>query len=254
MNEIDFDNAKQFAQVLEALFLAADQALSLERIAGLFAQEQRPSAEQIQAGLERLALSLKQRSYELKQVASGYRLQIRAKYAPWVGRLSEERPQRYSRAMLETLALIAYRQPITRGEIEEVRGVAVNTQIIKTLLEREWVRTVGYKDVPGKPELLATTQTFLDYFNLGGLDELPNRFDLDKVKDKAMEQAAAAVPAQVGAGALEKESVHSSSQISFNTLLEELESMEHGLKTEFIDPAADCESNAVERLTGNPEL
>lgn len=106
-------------------------------------------------------------------MASGYRLQIRARFAPWVSRLFEERPGRYSRALLETLAIIAYRQPITRGEIEDIRGVAVSTGIIRTLLEREWIRIVGYKEVPGRPALFATTRHFLDYFNLRAIDDLP---------------------------------------------------------------------------------
>ncbi len=120
------------------------------------------------------------RGFELKKVASGFRLQIREEYAPWVGRLFEERPQRYSRALLETLALIAYRQPITRGEIEDIRGVTVSSNIIRTLLEREWVRVVGHRDVPGRPAMYATTKQFLDYFNLSGLDQLP---PLSEVRD-----------------------------------------------------------------------
>ena len=115
-------------------------------------------------------------------MASGYRLQIREKFAPWVGRLWEERPQRYSRAMLETMALIAYRQPITRGEIEDVRGVAVNSHIVKTLLEREWIRVVGYRDVPGKPAMFATTKAFLDHFNLKNLDDLPPLAELREIE------------------------------------------------------------------------
>ena len=115
-------------------------------------------------------------------MASGYRLQIREKFSPWVGRLWEERPQRYSRAMLETMALIAYRQPITRGEIEDVRGVAVNSHIVKTLLEREWIRIVGYRDVPGKPAMFATTKVFLDHFNLKNLDDLPPLAELREME------------------------------------------------------------------------
>src|SRR5690554_4573769 len=113
------------------------------------------------------------RGYELVEVASGYRFQVRSEYAPWASRLWEERPQRYSRALLETLAIIAYRQPITRGEIEDIRGVAVSTNIVKTLMEREWIRVVGHKDVPGRPAMYATTRQFLDHFNLTSLAELP---------------------------------------------------------------------------------
>tara|TARA_Y100001001_G_scaffold32748_1_gene27184 strand:- start:1055 stop:1564 length:510 start_codon:yes stop_codon:yes gene_type:complete len=120
------------------------------------------------------------RGFELKKVASGYRIQVREEFAPWVGRLFEEKPQRYSRALLETLALIAYRQPITRGEIEDIRGVTVSSNIIRTLLEREWVRVVGHRDVPGRPAMYATTKQFLDYFNLTGLDQMP---PLNEVRD-----------------------------------------------------------------------
>lgn len=120
------------------------------------------------------------RGFELRKVASGYRLQVREEFAPWVSRLFEEKPQRYSRALLETLALIAYRQPITRGEIEDVRGVTVSSNIIRTLLEREWVRVVGHRDVPGRPAMYATTRQFLDYFNLSGLGQLP---PLSEIRD-----------------------------------------------------------------------
>lgn len=240
MNKLDFDNLQQFANVLEALLLAVAKPLSIERIAELFDDDARPNTRQIKAGLEQLSLDIQGRSYQLSEVASGFRLQVRTEYSPWVGRLWEERPQRYSRAMLETLALIAYRQPITRGEIEDVRGVAINTQIIKTLLEREWIRVVGYKDVPGKPAMLATTKTFLDYFNLRGLDELPNLSELQDLQPVADELTAPVTVARAQMSAAEDASsiTNSSSQVSFSTLLEELESMEHGLITEFSDLAA----------------
>ena len=250
MNNLDFDNAQQFANVLEALLLAAAKPLSVGRIAELFDEDARPSASQIKAGLERLCADISERSYQLTEVASGFRLQVRTQYSSWVGRLSEERPQRYSRAMLETLALIAYRQPITRGEIEDVRGVAVNTQIIKTLLEREWIHVVGYKDVPGKPAMLATTKTFLDYFNLCGLDQLPNLSELqelqpalDELTAPLVTVAAVTVATTHASGADELGStVNNASQVSFSTLLGELESMEHGLTTDFSDLAiADSE-------------
>lgn len=255
MNNPDFDNAQYFANILEALLLAAAKPLSLERIVELFDEGTRPSHRQINAGLEQLAIDIAPRSYQLSEVASGFRLQVRPEYSTWVGRLWEERPQRYSRAMLETLALIAYRQPITRGEIEDVRGVAINSNIIKTLLEREWIRVVGYKDVPGKPAMLATTKTFLDYFNLRGLDELPNASALQELQASADEPvmqkvAAVAVTAQVSAGDTVIDSMNSSSQVSFNTLLAELESMEHGLTTEFSDPAMNSDDNAVDATTG----
>lgn len=221
MNDLDFDNAQQFSKVLEAVLLAAAKPLSIERIAELFDENTRPSASQIKAGLEQLANDIGQRSYQLKEVASGFRLQVRSEYATWVARLWEERPQRYSRAMLETLALIAYRQPITRGEIEDVRGVAVSTQIIKTLLEREWIRVVGYKDVPGKPAMLATTKVFLDYFNLRGLNELPNLSALKELQSASDELAApvTTMPAQAGISVEPDQPEHSAEQVSFSSLL-----------------------------------
>lgn len=240
MNNLDFDNAQQFAKVLEALLLAAAKPLSIEHIAELFDEDAQPNTRQIKAAIEQLSADITERSYQISEVASGFRLQVRAEYSQWVGRLWEERPQRYSRAMLETLALIAYRQPITRGEIEDVRGVAVSTHIIKTLVERGWIRVVGYKDVPGKPAMLATTKTFLDYFNLRGLDQLPNLSTLQELQPAADELTA---PIAVGTVAVAHASVaddlsstvNNASQVSFSTLLEELAGMEHGLITEFSD-------------------
>lgn len=159
--------------ILEAALLAAGGPLTIEQLRELFPEEERPDRAVLEAALEELGAEYGDRGIELLQVAGGYRIQVRATLAPWVGRLWEERPVRYSRALLETLALIAYRQPITRGEIEEVRGVAVSTHIIRTLLERDWVRVVGKRDVPGRPSLYATTRQFLDYFGLRSLSDLP---------------------------------------------------------------------------------
>src|SRR5262245_42160518 len=145
---MNFSDPQELATLLEGILLAAGKPLSLERLGELFEEEERPSPQQFRDALSILTLSCAGRAFELKEVASGYRLQIRERLSPWVGRLWEERPQRYSRALLETLSLIAYRQPITRGEIEDVRGVAVNTQIVKTLMDREWIRIVGYREVP----------------------------------------------------------------------------------------------------------
>ncbi len=161
-------------KILEAVLLAADHHLSVIQLDALFELDKdRPTRDEIRQALHEMAAEYQDRGYELKQVASGYRLQVRQKYAEWVGRLWEEKPARYTRALLETIALIAYRQPITRGEIEEVRGVSVSSSIIKTLLEREWIKVLGHKDVPGKPALYGTTREFLDYFNLKSRDELP---------------------------------------------------------------------------------
>lgn len=255
MNKLDFEHKQHFAKVLEALLLAAGKPLSVRRIAELFDEEHKPSIAQINAALEQLDLDTQERSYQLTEVASGFRLQVRTEYSSYVGRLWEERPQRYSRAMLETLALIAYRQPITRGEIEDVRGVAVSTSIIKTLLEREWITVVGYKDVPGKPAMLATTKTFLDYFNLRGLNELPNASALQDlqvtIKDKTLDQhTAEGAAVQIAVSGAPAQTLKNTSQVSFSSLLEELESMEDGLTTEFVDPAIDIEQNALKAITG----
>ena len=159
--------------ILEAALLAAEEPIPIDRLLTLFTEEQRPSREAVRTALQELHRDYTGRGVELIEVASGFRLQVPQSLAPWVSRLWQERPARYSQALLETLALIAYRQPITRGEIEEVRGVSVSTTIIKTLLEREWIKIVGYREIPGRPALYATTRTFLDYFNLKSLDELP---------------------------------------------------------------------------------
>ena len=137
-----------------------------------------PSREAILDALTSIQESCEERGFELKEVSSGWRFQVRADMARWVNRLWEEKPQRYSRALLETLSIIAYRQPLTRGDIEDIRGVAVSSHIIKTLTEREWIKVVGHRDVPGRPALFATTRQFLDYFNLKSLDELPSLREL----------------------------------------------------------------------------
>ena len=164
---------EQLQQILEAALLAAGQPLSPVQLAALFNDEERPPKGEISRVLEQLGNDCAKRGVELRKVASGYRLQVKQDLNEWVSRLWKERPPRYSRALLETIALIAYRQPITRGEIESVRGVSVSTNIIRTLQEREWIRVVGHRDVPGKPALFGTTSTFLDSFDLQNLDDLP---------------------------------------------------------------------------------
>ena len=159
--------------ILEAALLAAAEPLSVERLLALFEEGQRPAREAVRAALQELAHDYEGRGVELVEVASGFRVQVRQAFATWVSRLWEERAARYSRALLETLALIAYRQPITRGEIEEVRGVSVSSTLIKTLLERGWIKVLGHREVPGRPALYGTTRAFLDYFNLKSLGELP---------------------------------------------------------------------------------
>ncbi len=197
--------------IIEAALLCADQPLTLERLADLFDEDNRPAPEELQSALDAIAAEWAGRTLELKQVSSGYRLQVRQEYAPWVGRLAEERAPRYSRALLETLALIVYRQPITRAGIEEIRGVSVSTHIIKTLLEREWIRVVGHRDVPGKPALYGTTRKFLDYFNLQSLSELPALADIKPIDhlQKELDLAAAAIGAAAAAPAPEPGEVYS---------------------------------------------
>jgi len=238
---MNLTNPRELASLLEAFLFASGKPQSLERLFELFEVAERPEPAVFKKALERLRQSCEGRAFELVEVASGYRLQVREVYAPWVGRLWEERPQRYSRAMLETLALIAYRQPITRGEIEDIRGVAVNSQIVKTLLEREWIRVVGYRDVPGKPAMLATTKAFLDHFNLKSLDQLPPLASLRELEPEPLldfddEPAAPqSLQARADLALADEPVVAASEETSFSSLLAELDSMEQGLKTDFDD-------------------
>ena len=176
-------------EILEGALLADGEPLSKKQLAQLFDELERPSTADISTALESVAQRCEGRGFELAEVASGFRFQVRQHLSPWVSKLWVERPVRYSRALLETLSLIAYRQPITRGEIEDIRGVAVSSNIMKSLLEREWVKVVGHRDVPGKPAMYATTREFLDYFNLKSLDQLPPLAD---VKD--LETMTSALP------------------------------------------------------------
>jgi segregation and condensation protein B len=184
MNEIEIKN------IVEAALLAAGRPLAVEKLIELFAGKgvalERAA---VRSALETLSTEYANRGIELKEVASGYRIQIRARERAWLDPLFEERAPRYTRALLETLALIAYRQPITRAEIEEIRGVVVSSNIVRTLLERGWVRVVGYRDVPGKPSMLGTTREFLDYFGLKKLDDLPPLADLKEMYPEASPQA-----------------------------------------------------------------
>ena len=167
------DNGVETKQIIEGLLMAAGKPLPMSKIAEVFSEKERPEPDQLKAALKEIEEDCEARGFELKKVASGYRFQVKQQYSEWVGKLWEEKPQRYSRALLETISIIAYRQPVTRGEIEKIRGVAVSTNIIRTLMERDWVRIVGHRDVPGRPAMYATTKQFLDYFNLKSLDELP---------------------------------------------------------------------------------
>ncbi|MGB5132954.1 MAG: SMC-Scp complex subunit ScpB [Steroidobacteraceae bacterium] len=173
----------ELKNLIEAALLAYGQPLNMDQLRGLFDEVDRPEAATVRDALGALARDCAGRPVELVEVASGWRLQVRGEYAPPLSRLWQERPGRYSRALLETLALIAYRQPITRGEIENVRGVQVNPNIVRTLSERGWIRVVGHREVPGHPELLGTTREFLDYFGLKSLDELPSLAALKDMDD-----------------------------------------------------------------------
>ena len=252
---MNLNEPRELASLLEAFLLASGKPQSLERLYELFEEAERPEPAVFKKALTHLGKSCEGRAFELSEVASGYRLQVREKFAPWVGRLWEERPQRYSRAMLETLALIAYRQPITRGEIEDVRGVAVNSHIVKTLLEREWIRVVGYRDVPGKPAMFATTKAFLDHFNLKSLDELPPLAALRELEPEpalAFEEdleAPQSLQARADLALADEAAVEASEETSFSSLLAELDSMEQGLKTDFDDlPEQDDERDDADEV------
>jgi len=170
---------QQLKNTIEAVLMSAEKPLKVNEIELLFAGDSdMPSRDEIRQALKQLGEDYANRGFELKEVASGFRIQVKQDYSMWVGRLWEEKPARYSRALLETLALIAYRQPITRGEIEEIRGVSVSSNIIKTMMEREWIKVLGHKDVPGKPALYGTSKEFLDYFNLKSLEDLPTLAEL----------------------------------------------------------------------------
>jgi segregation and condensation protein B len=176
-------NDQYVKNVIEAALLAAGRPLTMDELVSVFDERDGSNAEEVRGAIAALTAEYETRGLELLEVASGYRIQIRAAVAQPVSRLWQERPAKYSRALLETLALVAYRQPITRGEIEQIRGVSVNPNIIKTLLERSWIRVVGHRDVPGKPELLGTTREFLDYFSLKKLDDLPTLAQLKELED-----------------------------------------------------------------------
>lgn len=170
----------EIKKVVEALLFAASEPMTARQIQQLFPDTERPETRQVQLAIESIMMDYSTHSVELKQLASGYRFQVRAEFAPWVSLLFEEKPPRYSRALLETLAIIAYQQPVTRGDIEDIRGVSVSSHLISTLLEREWIQSVGQKQAPGLPTLYATTKQFLDYFNLSSLNQLPS---LNELKD-----------------------------------------------------------------------
>ena len=188
---------EQIKPIIEAALLASSQPMTTHQLGDLFSETDEVGHEQIARALEALAGDCEGRGVELKEVASGFRYQVRQDVHPWISRMWTERPSRYSRAMLETLALIAYRQPITRPEIEQIRGVVVSSNIIKTMEEREWIRVVGYRDVPGKPALFGTTRAFLDYFNLKSLDQLPPLSEIRDMEDPQLRFEPDPLPARI---------------------------------------------------------
>ena len=252
-------------QIIEGAILAADQPLSIDLMIHLFEHEP-PTRAEVREALATITEECDGKGFELKEVASGYRFQVKTEYGQWVSRLWDERPPRYTRALLETLALIAYKQPITRGDIEEIRGVTVSTNIMRTLLEREWIRVVGHRDVPGKPAIYATTKSFLDYFNLSSLDELPTLSeikDLDKVNeeldldDEIVESRTLEIPTDEDA-----ESVDADSE-SLAEVTDKVNEIEENIKNLFreeeaAEEAADEELNEIieeaEEVAGNQEV
>lgn len=196
----------ELKRIVEAALMAAGRPLSIEELDQLFDPDESPGKEEIQVALDKLAEEYFDRVLEIRKVSSGYRFQVREGFSPWLSRLFEERSGRYSRAFLETLAIIAYRQPVTRGEIEDIRGVQVSSSIIKTMQEREWIRVVGHKELPGRPALFGTTSGFLDHFGLGTLSDLPPLHTfLDEISDHPVELTleASSAPQQPEMGHLE---------------------------------------------------
>ena len=188
---------EQLKPIIEAALLASTQPMTVHQLGDLFNETDEVDHGQIAKALEALGEDCSGRGIELKEVASGFRYQVRQDVHPWISRMWTERPSRYSRALLETLALIAYRQPITRPEIEQIRGVVVSSNIIKTMEEREWIRVVGYRDVPGKPALFSTTRAFLDYFNLKSLDQLPPLSEIRDMEDPQLRFEPDPFPARI---------------------------------------------------------
>lgn len=234
--EIAVVQGDHLRQILEAALLAAGQALTHAQLSALFSDEERPPGSDISKALEQLGDDCASRGVELKKVASGYRLQVKQSLHGWVSRLWTERPQRYSRALLETMSLIAYRQPITRGEIEAVRGVSVSTSIIRTLQEREWIRVVGHRDVPGKPALFGTTKIFLDYFDLQNLDDLPTLAEIRDMEN--LEPELELEPAPPAADVREDTDVPDQEEDADDSVLEEDEFADDALEDIVIEDIA----------------
>ncbi len=234
--------------IIEAALMVASQPLNLTRLLYLFEEDKSFELERsdIRAAVEELQQDYLERGIELVEVASGYRIQAKEDYSEWVNRLFDERPPRYSRALLETLAIIAYRQPITRAEIEEIRGVSVSSTIVKTLQEREWIKVVGQRDVPGKPSLLATTKLFLDYFNLKKLSDLPALADIkdfDSINPDLFESLEKEGQAEA-APAAENNETQSETEVTDET--DSVELVDEPNETAELEEVVDEESNSPE--------
>ena len=229
-------------QILEGAILAADKPLNLDNLTSLFG-EQAPDRNLIKEALAEIESDCEGRGFELKKVASGYRFQVRSEYGDYVDRLWEERAPRYTRAFLETLALIAYKQPITRGDIEEIRGVTVSTNIMRSLMEREWVRVVGHRDVPGRPAIYATTKTFLDYFDLSSLDELPTLSeikDLDKMNEELDLDEELITPRSIDLGIEEEDiNIDGADDETLSQITDKVNTIQENIKNLFKEPQED---------------
>jgi len=230
--------------VVEAALLAAARPVPVSELQQIFDEQSRPTPKEMRAVLEQLAADYEGRGVTIKETANGFRFQVRTEFAHEVSRLWPERPRKYSRALLETLALIAYRQPITRAEIENVRGVAVNPEIVKTLMERNWVRVVGHRDVPGHPELLGTTEEFLDYFSLKSIEDLPPLAELKSLNDLNLQLPLPVTPENGGAPAAEADGTDAGEVAVVPVLEASQDAGDHGLDASSDDDAEDEELSA----------
>ena len=237
-------------RILEAALFASGAIMSVSHLRDLFDKNERPHGRVIRQCLAELIANYQGQGVQLVEVASGYRFQTDADTAPWIARLWDEKPQKYSRALMETIALIAYRQPITRGEIEDVRGVAVSSNIIRTLLERDWVRVVGHRDVPGRPAMYATTRQFLDYFGLHSLDQLPHLSEIRDLDELNPQMQLSDTEGEGGS-----EDVAAQSELSFSDMIDKLRESEQSGKTgsEYLDEQLDDELAAMDEVNSSFE-
>ncbi len=225
---------EKIVRIVEAALLAADSPMEVKDFADLFKEEELDkdvATKSIREALNVIESECEHRSVELKRVASGFRLQVKQNYSEWVGRLLKDRPPRYTRALLETLAIIVYKQPVTRGDIEELRGVSVSQNIMRTLLERGWIKTVGQKEVPGRPSLYATTKEFLDYFNLRNIDELPEISEIQELVIKEIHEGSNEVPGNI--------------ELNVEVARDPLDDEEDGRSSEYASGEVDASSNVV---------